>query len=510
MRTKKVMLNVSASFLYQIASIVCGLITPRLILVAFGSTYNGVIESATQFLSLVSILNIGIAGATRVALYKTLANNDSVGTSRIMKATNQYLHKVGIAVLLYAACLTFIYPYISHSDLSHTESSLIIAIVSLTIFAEYYFGLSSKTLLSADQAEYVYSLINIFAIIINTVLTAILIKLQQSIFVVKLFSAIIFLISPALMNLYVNIKYKLDKQCEPDYTAINQRSAVAFHSIANIIHNNTDILILTIFTNAKEISVYAIYYLVAGKIKSIMQVFSSGLEASFGNMWARNEINRLRRVFSVVETIILSLTKIAFTCMGLLILNFVTLYTKGVNDVNYLRPCLAILITLAEATFCVRQPYLLLVQASGFYEETKMGAMGEAVVNLTSSIVLVRFLGINGVIIGTLLANLIRTIQYINFTSKKILDRKNSDVIKKILVIVFTSLADFFVYHMIISKIYLGNEWFEWICKATMLFICSSITTIIIDVVFYKKDIFEFLNMIRGVLNNNHKSIKSV
>ena len=93
MRTQKVMLNVSASFLYQIASIICGLITPRLILIAFGSTYNGVIESATQFLSLVSILNIGIAGATRVALYKTLAIKDTNGTNRIMRATKQYLHK---------------------------------------------------------------------------------------------------------------------------------------------------------------------------------------------------------------------------------------------------------------------------------------------------------------------------------------------------------------------------------------------------------------------------------
>ena len=86
MRTKKAFKNIMASMSYQVISIICGLITPRLLLLAFGSTYNGVVVSATQFLSMITILNVGIAGATRVALYKTLAVNDVLGTSRIVKA----------------------------------------------------------------------------------------------------------------------------------------------------------------------------------------------------------------------------------------------------------------------------------------------------------------------------------------------------------------------------------------------------------------------------------------
>ena len=71
MRTKKAFYNIITSLLSQIVSIICGLIAPRLILATFGSTYNGVINSATQFLSFISVLNIGISGATRVARYKT-------------------------------------------------------------------------------------------------------------------------------------------------------------------------------------------------------------------------------------------------------------------------------------------------------------------------------------------------------------------------------------------------------------------------------------------------------
>lgn len=68
MRTKKAVLNMVFGLIYQVIAIICGLITPRLILATFGSTYNGVISSATQFLNMINILTLGITGTTRVAL----------------------------------------------------------------------------------------------------------------------------------------------------------------------------------------------------------------------------------------------------------------------------------------------------------------------------------------------------------------------------------------------------------------------------------------------------------
>ena len=287
MRTKKATWNILSSMTYQIVSIVCGLITPRLILVAFGSTYNGVVASATQFLSIIAILNVGIPTATRVALYKTLAFDDKEGTSRIMKATKRYMRKVALCVIAYALLLMLVYPLVSHSDLSYLESASLIGIVSIRTFAEYFFGISNKTLLDADQAGYISSNLNSIANIANTILTAVLIYMGCSIFTVKLGSSLVFLVTPAIMNLYVKKRYALDANCEPDDSAIKNRSAVVYHAVANIVHNNTDLLILTVFTDVKVVSIYTVYYLVVGKLKSFMQVFTNGLEAAFANMWIR-------------------------------------------------------------------------------------------------------------------------------------------------------------------------------------------------------------------------------
>lgn len=203
MRTKKAVLNMAFGLLYQAVAIICGLITPRLILATFGSTYNGVISSATQFLNMINILTLGIIGTTRVALYKTLAVGDDLGTSKIMKATKHYMKKVGFCVIIYAAVLCVIYPYISNNSLSHLENAILIAIVSISTFAQFFFGISNMTLLNADQSSYVTNILDIIKIILNTICVAILISMDMSIFTVKLGSSLVFLVTPIIMNIYV-------------------------------------------------------------------------------------------------------------------------------------------------------------------------------------------------------------------------------------------------------------------------------------------------------------------
>lgn len=498
MRTKKALLNMVSSMGYQIVSIICGLILPRLILSAFGSTYNGVISSATQFLSMISVLNIGIAGATRVALYKSLAAEDKIATSRIMKATNNYMHKVGACVIVYAIILCIVYPFISHNDLSRIENSALIAIVSIATFAEYFFGLSNSTLIWADQRAYVISVVNIIAVIANTILSAVLILTNQSIFIVKLASSFVFLLAPVSLQIYVDKKYKLIKNCEPDNEAIKGRRAVAFHSVANIIHNNTDLLILTVFTDAKQISVYTVYYLAVGKIKSIMGAFTSGLEATFGNMWAKGEFETLKHRFGILEYALYSFTIVAFSCVGVLLVPFVRIYTLGVTDTNYILPVFGALIALAEGMYCVREPYLILVQATGNYEATKIGALIEAVLNICISLTLVNVIGINGVIVGTLIANVFRTIQFAFFASKEIL-KTNIRIFFARIAWLVVNVGIIVVFSLnVIGWLPVINGWFGWLVQAVIVFCIACTITIITSLIVYRND---FVYLVRILIS---------
>ena len=94
-------LNITTSAIYEVAAMVCALILPRLILSHFGSAYNGIVSSVTQFLTLISLLTLGVTASTRVALYQSLAAKDLRKTSAIVRATNNYMRKVGLAPMLH-------------------------------------------------------------------------------------------------------------------------------------------------------------------------------------------------------------------------------------------------------------------------------------------------------------------------------------------------------------------------------------------------------------------------
>lgn len=115
---KKALYNIIAQMSYEIVAMICGLILPRFILAAFGSSYNGMISSITQFLDYISILTLGISGSTRVAIYKANASGGIKEVSAVLKATELYMRKVAIAFIVYMLALTMVYPYIVRNDLA--------------------------------------------------------------------------------------------------------------------------------------------------------------------------------------------------------------------------------------------------------------------------------------------------------------------------------------------------------------------------------------------------------
>ena len=239
--------------------------------------------------------------------------------------------------------------------------------------------------------------------------------------------------------------------------------------------------------------------MVISKLKSMLQIFTGGMEAAFGNMWFKKEYDTLNKVFHSFEFIVYSFTTIAFSCALVLILPFVRLYTKGVTDINYLRPDFAFLVIAAESIFCIREPYLLIVQAAGCYEETKKGAIMEAVINLSSSLILVNICGINGVIIGTLLANLFRSIQYAWFASKHLLKRNCSVILKRLLLMIVNMVLIICISFYIQNHVHFETSWIGWVLNAIVVFGVSVVMIIFTGMIFYKSDVEYLLTKVRNM-----------
>lgn len=193
--------------------------------------------------------------------------------------------------------------------------SLFIIIGSGT-FAETFFGITYLILLQADQKLWVTSALSSVCYIFNTALSVVLIVGGASIHIVKFGSAVVYVIKPIILSQYVKRMYQLNTKVIPNNFVLAQRWDAFCHQVATFVMNNTDVMLLTFFTNMSEISVYSIYNLVVSGLKQGVVVLSTGLEAAFGSMIANKENKVLNRNISLMEFVFYSVATIVYTSLA--------------------------------------------------------------------------------------------------------------------------------------------------------------------------------------------------
>lgn len=504
MRSKKALYNTTASIMYEVVAVICGLILPRLILSSFGSAYNGITTSITQFLACVALLKGGVGAVTRAALYKPLSDKSTMEISAVVNATSKFMRKIALIFLGAIFVFAALYPFIVRKEFDWLFSFTLVLILGISTFVQYYFGLAYQFLFEADQRQYVLMIAQICSTILNTVLAAILIKAGATIHIVKLGSALAFSLNPLFIYIYAKKKYKIDKTVEPNNNAISQRWDAFAQSVAYFIHNNTDVIVLTFFTNTKTVSVYTVYNYVIVNIRNIISTMVMGFSAAFGNMLAKGQMKLVEANLKLFELIIFLTTSVIYTTAGIMVVPFVLIYTSGVNDISYHRPVFAILAIIAGAFSCFRIPYQAIVEAAGHFKQTRNGAIAEAVLNITISIIFVIKFGLIGVAVGTLVATVFRSFQYAIYLSRNIVKRN-----------IFI-----FIFHIVINAVvaaltYLITYFFYtfdtpnflwWAIKSALVLVTASAVSFVLHFIFYKKDIALLLKKLIKAIK--HKALK--
>ena len=493
MRSKKALWNMLSSLALQFVSVVCGLILPRLLIRAFGSAVNGMASSVTQFLSYIILVEAGVGGVVRAALYKPLADGDHGKISSILRASDRFFRKVALVFVAYALAVACLYPLLVRQDFDFLFTCTLVLIVAVSTFFQYYFGMSRQILVQADQRRYVASNLQMLTILLNTALAVVLIRFGCSIHAVKLGTAFVYALRPLLLRLYVKRRYAPDVHAQPDRTAIAQRWDGLGHHTAYFLHTNTDVFVLTVFSafsravRIADVSVYAVYYAIVSGIEKVVSAFSSGIEAAFGNMIAREETETLQRNFRVYEFFSFTLVTTLFTCTGVLLQSFLAVYTRGISDANYMRPLFGVLLTAAEAVYCIRIPYNNVTLAAGHYRQTRNGAFLEAGINIVLSVALVIPLGLSGVALATLAAMTVRTVQYAHYLSQHILHRPLSVFAGRCAVNAAASALAVLCCRLLpqgVSGSYLG-----WAVHAVPVFLICGAWTLLLNSLFYRHDL---------------------
>ena len=492
----------------QAVSVVCGLIVPQLMIRTFGSGLYGVTTSIAHFLAYISLMEGGIAGAARAALYKPLADRDVNAVSGVYHEISRFFRGVGLVFVVYAIGLACGYRFIAGDhDLEWGFSFVLVIVISVSTMAQYFFGVSSSILIQADQRQYILNILSTLTMILNTLSVIILTALGCGIITVKLAGSLIYIVRPMVLALYVKRHYRIlpHGECARSDSLKQKWTALGQH-IAYFLHSNTDVVILTVFADMKTVAVYSVYNMIVVGVRDLTASVYSGLESVFGNMYAKRETDTLNRVFEYYETLISVAAVTLYSATAVLLVPFVKLYTAGVTDADYVLPAFAVLAVLAEMVYTLRAPYHFLSNAANRFRETRSAAYGEAAINILLSIALVFRFGVVGVAAATLAATAFRSVFYAVYFSRHILHRRISAYIRRNVLNGLTFAAVFTAGRAVVNLI--GTEnYLKWIICGLLVSAISLVMSLATNTVFYRQDILAILSRAGKSLSGKHSRV---
>lgn len=499
---KKLLLNTMVSLVNQLLTIVCGFILPRFFLLYYGSKVNGLISSITQFLGFITLAELGVGAVVQSALYKPLAENNNEEISKIIKSSERFFKKIAIILLIYSGILIIVYPTIINNNFSYFYTASLIFAISISSFVQYFFSISYRLLLNADQLAFIQVGVQTISLVLNTIMCIILMKLGMEVQLVKLATSIIFLIQPIYITYYVKKHYHLDRNIEYEDEPVKQKWNGMAQHVAAVVLNNTDTIVLTLFSTLENVSIYAVYFLVVNGVKSLFLSLTNGFQSLMGELWAKQRIDKLKVLFSWVEWSMHTLSIIVFGCTASLILPFVSVYTKGIQDANYLVPEFAVLITIAFAGPCIRLPYYLMILAAGHYKQTQANHIWAAVINIIISVAFVKKFGLIGVAIGTICAMFYQTFWMAYYNSKQLIKWPIKFFLKQMLTDCLTGVMAYTVCKLFSMKC---NNYLEWIVLAVKTFAVWIIVVFVINMICYREKMINILKIVKSKMARKMK-----
>lgn len=419
----KISRNILSGFLGQIIIMVLGIVVPRLILVSYGSEVNGLLSSVTQIYAYFTLLEAGIGAATSQALYAPVGANNREEINSILSATRIYYSRAGAIYLILVLGMAIMYPAIVKNEIGYGVVFLIIIFQGMPGAINFLMQGKFKLLLGADGRTYIQTNVTTAVQVLSNLAKIILIQLGYGVLAVQFAFFILQLLQMVFYAVYQKKKYPwINYYSTPDFQAISQKNYAFVHQFSGLIFSNVDTLILTFFCGLKIVSVYSMYAMIMGLVGNILSTVSGGIYFYLGQIFHKDK-NKYYVLHGIYETYYMGGVFALFTIAYILILPFLSIYTRGVNDIVYIDAKLPLLFVMVNMLSSGRGASLQVINFSQKFKETQHQSIIETMLNLLVSLVMVQMTGIYGVLLGTIIALLYRSNAIIIYANKKILNR---------------------------------------------------------------------------------------
>lgn len=508
-RTNQFLKNIIGSAVLQIVTIIVGFVSPKMMLTAFGSEINGLTSSINQFISYLALVEAGLSTATIFALYKPLADNDTEARDSVISASRISYYRIGFLFVGLSVILALVYPFIGHTDaLSYWEIVLLVIVLCSNSTINFFVLAKYRTLLTADQCGYAVSFASAVQLIANLILMYIGIKLGLGVVAVRAIAILSFFLTSAILAIYVRIKHgKVNYKAKPNMKALDKRWDAMSLQIMGVVFSGAPVIIMTAILDYKQISVYTIYNMIAGSVATCITVFTSGLGASFGNIYAIGDKELLKKTTEEFRVAFYMLVTVMYSITLCTLVPFVSIYTRGINDVNYIVPLFGVLLTLKGMLDNFKAPHGMLIQSFGKFKSIKRQTLIQTILVIVTTIPFTIWWGIVGSMAALCVCNLYMLIELLILSPKELVEMSVWKNVRQIIQMLAIAFGLYFITKAIGYK---PDSYLSWLAYAAIIGVVSVLVTLVVFFIFDRTEVKNVGKRITSFIKRGRKKTSVV
>lgn len=445
-----------------------------------GQKELGLMRLFSQLVIFLNLAELGLATASSYSLYKPLLEKKYNKINIIFSTIDSLYKKISYSILIIGIILSFFIPSLINDLEINKYTYLYWYLYVFNVFLSYTFAKYIVLLTANQEYKFVRIIQGVSRIFSQSVQIYILYKTQ---------SFLLFIIASMIDNTIQFILYRIYYKKKYNYIIIVKTREknifknlmnLFWHRISALIVFNTDYIIISKFLSLEIVGIYSSYLIVVNVVNTLLGVLTNIISPKIGLFIANNSKKEIFKLYVSINIIYTYLSIIFCYTTYKTINPFMELWLGK----EYLLDNVTIIILILNLFIQLsRTPIEIFKNGFGFFSDIHL-AIFESLFNLFFSLFLVRKVGLNGVILGTLLSNIIIIILAKPlllfkecFKEKEILYLKKLSIVAINAIIIIIILENIFNRYL---KNKLCSSWINWIYFAVTIFFVTNIISFIV------------------------------
>lgn len=409
MDKRKSLINVITAVFFKIILLVLTLFTRRFLIQYVGNDANGIFSLYTSIIGFLAIADLGIGTAIIFSMYKPIVDGDKYKVSALYVLFIRVYRIIGILILIAGLCILPALPYLAKDYSADFNLYYTFLLMLASIVITYFFSAKSS-LINAYKNNYITTTFHSIALIIEGILQLVLLYIFKSFELYLICKIISVCIEWVLTSVYfrkhhkqaLDMSAKLDDDTKKE--VMQKTKAMFMHKIGNLLVNTSDSIIISAFISVILLGKYSNYTTIVVAMNGVISLVFTPLTSIIGHLCVGDNNKLKLKYFKFFYGVNFIIGIVFYLGYYAVIDDVITIcFGQGLE----LSKDISIVITINYFIQFMRQSVLTFRDATGTFYNDRYKPLVEGALNIILSISLVYVCGITGVIIATIITNLL-------------------------------------------------------------------------------------------------------